>query len=176
VRHLVITFIALLSSAHADALTILLDSVSLTPSIIVCITKLSRLLWEDDLDLMDSPLAAKSTIETLYLSVNILHHLVFSPDSSANLGRKLVEATRLPGPFNGVTHMFMVTFGRLSWAEAPDWLDDGCRDTCEVIAELAMEVIETVVAGPECDSLWAVWHQDEDTDDEEAEARMVQMI
>jgi len=38
-----------------------------------------------------------------------------------------------------------------------------------------MEVIETVVAGPECDSLWAVWHQDEEIDDEEAEARMVQM-
>ena len=43
------------------------------------------------------------------------------------------------------------------------------------ISELAMEVIETVVAGPECDSLWAVWHQDEEMDDDEAEARMVQL-
>jgi len=44
-----------------------------------------------------------------------------------------------------------------------------------VFQSLQMEVIETVVAGPECDSLWAVWHQDKEMDDDEAEARMVQI-
>lgn len=38
-----------------------------------------------------------------------------------------------------------------------------------------MEIIETVVAGPECDSLWAVWHKPEVTDDEELEAWTIQI-
>jgi hypothetical protein len=38
-----------------------------------------------------------------------------------------------------------------------------------------MEIIETVVAGPECDSLWAVWHRSEETDEEELEAWTVQI-
>lgn len=37
-----------------------------------------------------------------------------------------------------------------------------------------MEIIETVVPGPECDSLWAVWHQLEVTDEEEFEAWKIQ--
>lgn len=30
--------------------------------------------------------------------------------------------------------------------------------------------MEKVVAGPECDSLWAVWHENEAINDEEDEA------
>lgn len=41
-------------------------------------------------------------------------------------------------------------------------------------SEYAMEIIETVVPGPECDSLWAVWHQLEVTDEEEFEAWKIQ--
>jgi hypothetical protein len=37
-----------------------------------------------------------------------------------------------------------------------------------------MEIIETVVAGPECDGLWAVWHEAEVTD-EEFEAWKIQI-
>jgi len=39
--------------------------------------------------------------------------------------------------------------------------------------ELAIEIIETVVTGPECDSLWIVWHENEVVDDEEDEARKI---
>lgn len=74
------------------------------------------------------------TVDLLYSTVSLLHRLVFVLDLSSVLGRKLIEATRLPGPFNGVTHMFVVTFGRLSWAESPDWLEDECKGKCEVIA------------------------------------------
>lgn len=74
------------------------------------------------------------TVDILYSSVNLLHHLVFVLNLSPVLGRKLIEATRLPGPFNGVAHMFIVTFGRLSWAEGPEWLDKDSKDRCEIIA------------------------------------------
>jgi hypothetical protein len=73
-------------------------------------------------------------VDLLYSTINLLHRLVFVLDLSSVLGRKLVEATRLPGPFNGATHMFVVTFGRLSWAEDPVWLDEECKDKCAVIA------------------------------------------
>lgn len=50
-----------------------------------------------------------------------------------------------------------------------------CREIFNKRPELAMEIIETVVAGPECDSLWAVWHKPEVTDDEELEAWTIQI-
>ncbi|KAF8508578.1 hypothetical protein BU17DRAFT_99657 [Hysterangium stoloniferum] len=170
---LVFTLIKLLADSHSDAHTLLLESISLAPSLVVCITKLSRLLWEDDPAVMGSTDFAKTTVEMLFIAVNLLHHLLFTLELSSILGRKLVEASRLSGPFNGVTHMFIVTFGRLSWAEAPEWLESECKSECEVVAELALEIIETVVAGPECDSLWAVWHQNEIIDEEEVEAQRI---
>jgi len=169
----VFTLIKLLADSHSDAHTLLLESIPLAPSLVVCITKMSRLLWEDDPAVMESTDFAKTTVEMLFIAVNLLHHLLFTLELSSILGRKLIEASRLSGPFNGVTHMFIVTFGRLSWAEAPEWLESECRSECEVVAELALEIIETVVAGPECDSLWAVWHQNEIIDDEEVEAQMI---
>ncbi|KAF8498812.1 hypothetical protein JB92DRAFT_2983879 [Gautieria morchelliformis] len=173
IRRLVVTLISLIADSN-EARTILVDSVILAPSLVIFIAKLSGLMWEDDFAIMDSSKLAKLTVDMLYSSVNLFHHLIFVLDLSSVLGRKLVDATRLPGPFNGVTHMFIVTFGRLSWAGSPDWLDEECKDRCEVIAELAMEIIESVVAGPECDGLWAVWHEAEVTD-EEFEAWKIQI-
>lgn len=46
--------------------------------------------------------------------------------------------------------------------------------SCNLV-ELAMEVIETIVVGPELDSLWAVWHSDEELDEEEVEAQQIQI-
>ncbi|KAF8583883.1 hypothetical protein K439DRAFT_1661015 [Ramaria rubella] len=174
---LIITLVGLLFDSHADARMLLLNTASLIPSLVICTTKLSKQFWEDDLAIIRSPPLAKLVIDILYLSVSVLHHMVFTPDLSSLLGRKLIEATRLSGPFNGVTHMFIVTFGRLSWAEGPDWLDDECKCTCEMIAEIAMEIIEIVVAGPECDSLWAVWHQPgiDDDDDNDTESDKIKI-
>lgn len=67
------------------------------------------------------------------MSVYLLHKLVFHVGLAPILGRKLVEASHLSGPFNGITHMFIVTFGRLSWAPTPGWLDDNSKALCENI-------------------------------------------
>jgi hypothetical protein len=55
--------------------------------------------------------------QTLFL----LHHLVFSGEPVFNLRHKLLHAPHRQ--FNGINHMSIVTLGRLSYADPPDWLD-----------------------------------------------------
>ncbi|GJJ06055.1 hypothetical protein Clacol_000243 [Clathrus columnatus] len=78
----------------------------------------------------------------------------------------LMKSTGISRKFNGVVHMFIVTFGRLSWAETPEWLTPEGRALCETISELSMDLIEMIVPGPECDSLWSVWHESESMEDQ----------
>lgn len=73
-------------------------------------------------------------MDLLYASINILHDIVFRLDLVPVLGRKLVEVARLPGPFNGLTHLFIVTFGRLSWAGVPDWIAKTAKEKYEAVA------------------------------------------
>jgi hypothetical protein len=51
-RASILHFIAMLSVAHEDARTILLQSQSLVPSIIVYLTSLASVLWEESEDAM----------------------------------------------------------------------------------------------------------------------------
>lgn len=91
--------------------------------------------------------------------------------------------------------MFIVTFGRLSYADPPDWVDLSGKLELEQIAGkhlhdkpylrlyfnavvttgMARDLLNLVVEGPECDSVWAVYQEEvneqSDTDDEEMEAR-----
>ncbi|KIJ50505.1 hypothetical protein M422DRAFT_44310 [Sphaerobolus stellatus SS14] len=177
IRQLVLTILELLCESNSESKAILLESSSLAPSIVVCITQSTQAIWEEELPVPTGKSAdiAFRTIEQLYMGVKLLHKIVFQLGLAPMLSRKLVDAARLPGPFNGLTHMFIVTFGRLSWAQAPDELPDDCKALCNNLVDLAMEIIETVVAGPECDSLWAVWHEHEIVDDEEDEARKIEI-
>ena len=80
--------------------------------------------------------------------------------------------------FNGLNHNFIVTFGRISYAAAPDWITDeesrqnmsgmiGKRVHCDhanisnyftrLIIEMAVDLLALVVDGPEGDSLWSMY-------------------
>jgi hypothetical protein len=134
------------------------------------------------------------TVRTLIQTLNLLYHLVFASDPTFNLRHKLLQAAQLR-PFNGLTHMFIVTLGRLSYADCPDWLGSNSKVDLEqaagnvlvsthvqadttVPSETARELLDLVVEGPELDSVWAAYQPaDGDgsiTDDEEMEARFLE--
>ncbi|EIN12048.1 hypothetical protein PUNSTDRAFT_142206 [Punctularia strigosozonata HHB-11173 SS5] len=173
-RSCVLEFLALLSVAHEDARTILLQSHALIPSIIVFLTLLASMIWEEQEDMILNSTVAQSTARMLVQALNLLHYLVFASDPAFDLRQKLIQAAQLR-PFNGLTHMFIVTLGRLSYADCPDWLEG---DELEQGAETARELLDLVVEGPELDSVWAAFQPgDEDEsfiDDEEQEARMLE--
>jgi hypothetical protein len=77
----------------------------------------------------------RSSIRTTYQALLLLHRLIFGTESVSNLRQKLNQADQIPqSPFNGVVHMFVVTFGRLSYADGLQWVDLQVREELEQMA------------------------------------------
>lgn len=156
-RTSILTFIALLSISHADALTIIMESQMLIPSLVMFLTHLSTPLWEDDVTLMTSSAMVTSyvsfsnrqccqilknlhsLIRILNQTLFLLHHLVFSMEPVFNLRHKLHHAPHRQ--FNGITHIFIVTFGRLSYADPPEWLNRKERLELEQMAGTCWSIL-----------------------------------
>jgi hypothetical protein len=95
----------------------------------------------------------------------LLHYVIFrTPKGPANLRGRLQAAP--PRHFNGIGHQFVVALGRLSFAEPPDEVSASDRMLLEQLADPARDVMDLVVAGPESESVWSLF-QEEDTNDEE---------
>lgn len=144
-RRSILTTLTLLAIAHADGLAILVESRTLIPSLIVLLTNLTDPLWEEAEELMSSAtqliscvsisllcrgvfglIFDRSTISAITQALMLLHYLVFSPEQGLNLRHKLHHAPHRQ--FNGVSHMFVVTLGRLSFADPPDVENLGCDE------------------------------------------------
>ena len=65
-----------------------------------------------------------SLVQTLRSAIQLLHYLAFSSDPAPNIRERLSYAPR--GPFNGLVHLFIVAFGRLSFSDPPEYLDKPC--------------------------------------------------
>lgn len=74
------------------------------------------------------PSIIRTTNETLFL----IHHLVFSTDPALNLRYQLQRATNRV--FNNIIHVFIVTLGRLSYADPPEWVDSQGRYELETLS------------------------------------------
>lgn len=97
--------------------------------------------------------------------VLLLHYVIFrTPKGPASLRGRLQAAP--PRHFNGIGHQFVVALGRLSFAEPPDEVSASDRMLLEQLADPARDVMDLVVAGPESESVWSLF-QDEDGKDEE---------
>ena len=94
----------------------------------------------------------------------LLHYVVFrSPKGPASLRARLQAAP--PRHFNGIGHQFVVALGRLSFAEPPDDVSAPDRAWLEQLADPARDVMDLVMAGPESESVWSLF-QEEDGGDE----------
>ena len=94
-----------------------------------------------------------------------MHYVVFrSPQGPASLRARLQAAPQRH--FNGIGHQFVVTLGRLSFAEPPDDVAPLDRAWLEQLADPARDIMDLVVAGPESESVWSLFQEDEDGRDE----------
>jgi hypothetical protein len=69
-------------------------------------------------------------VRTLNQTLFLLHHLVFDAKPAFNLQHSLQVAAP-HRRFNGITHMFIVTLGRLSYADPPEWVESAARAELE---------------------------------------------
>lgn len=63
----------------------------------------------------------------------LLHHLVIGEDATLDLRERLLRA---PKTYQGLVHSFILTFGRLSYANPPYWLEVKDRERLMGVAGL----------------------------------------
>ena len=91
----------------------------------------------------------------------LLHYVVFrTPKGPASLRARLQAAP--PRHFNGIGHQFVVALGRLSFAEPPDEVSAQDRAWLEQLADPARDVMDLVMAGPESESVWSLFQEEEE--------------
>ncbi|KLO18422.1 hypothetical protein SCHPADRAFT_899814 [Schizopora paradoxa] len=179
----IIDFYVLIIINNPEGRIVLLNSNTIVPSIVRYLHELTTQLYEDDERLTSSPDAASTAVHMVSHTLRLLHLLVFTkqPSSSPtqsqattnqtyNLRYALYHAPHVH--FNGVVHMFMVMIGRLSYADAPEWLNQALQTKIERLTDPARDLMELVIDGPEIEDFWAAYQGEAgEDDDEENEAR-----
>ncbi|KAF5380404.1 hypothetical protein D9615_004498 [Tricholomella constricta] len=172
----ILTLFTLLSTSHSEIHAHMVASTTVIPSLVLFLTQLTTAFWEDDEDLLTAPSEEISlAIRTLNQTLFLLHHLVFTTVPVLNLRQKLHSPYhRL---FHGLLHMFIVTFGRLSYGEAPEWIDRQGRIDLVSSTDMARDILDHVVDGPEADRTWQAYQlegeRSSDTDEEEMEEKLL---
>jgi len=65
----ILTFIAILSVSHAEALPVLLESPTLILSLVLFLAQLATPIWEVDETLMESPAIVESYVDMMVLLI-----------------------------------------------------------------------------------------------------------
>lgn len=127
--------------------------------------------------------ADDSPLQILAPAVTLLHHLVYPPPPATlqkdnltfstapqgvDLARRLQEAGSKK-EFNGVQHIFVSAFGALAFAEVDvegSWAaisptGETNTDDLRTIQFLAQDLLDAVVEGPEGDSVYAIYVEEE---------------
>lgn len=151
----IVLFFGTLSVAHPDAFAILVESQSLIPSVVLRLCHLADRVWEME---EDDARAISRTVMMLVQTTRFLHHLVIG--GNFNLRERLHRASMRK--FNGLVHIFIDVFGRLSYADRPDWIDDANKQHWEKIADMARNLLGLVVEGPEADLVWTTYQNEAD--------------
>lgn len=103
----------------------------------------------------------RRTVAGIVRGVLLLHYVVFrAPKGPASLRARLQAAP--PRHFNGIGHQFVVALGRLSFAEPPDEVSAQDRGWLEQLADPARDVMDLVMAGPESESVWSLFQEEDE--------------
>ncbi|KAJ7072237.1 hypothetical protein C8F01DRAFT_235634 [Mycena amicta] len=154
----ILTFFGALSVTQADIHTALVGSPSLVPSLAAFSSRLTTPFWED---LYGFPLQGEIIDKSIHLlsqTIFLLHYLIFGLEGDFNLRQRLQYAPSRA--FNGITHVFLVTFGRLSCGDPPDWMTESQKREMESLSDMAQDLLDLVVDGPEADNIWAAFQAD----------------
>lgn len=72
---------------------------------------------------------ARRMVDNLHQAIYLLHFLAFGSANSTNVIEKTMQA---PLPlYIGAVDMFIVGLGRLSYGDAPDWIDGQAKEALE---------------------------------------------
>ncbi|KAG8704698.1 hypothetical protein FRC09_003373 [Ceratobasidium sp. 395] len=157
----VLTTLSQLAIADTQTLTTLVDSLTLIPSLVSFIYHVTSVIWTE-LELSENTTRSDSNclFNALRLAIQLLHYLSFSSDPEPNVRERLCYAPR--GTFNGLIHMFIVAFGRLSSADPPEYLDETRSATLREIRGMSEALLGIVVDGPEVEGIYDVFHDSEE--------------
>ncbi|KAG7440016.1 uncharacterized protein BT62DRAFT_938443 [Guyanagaster necrorhizus] len=159
----ILIFFALVSVADAKAFAVLTDSIVLVPSLVVCLHMLTTPLWEEDQKYILSADLTLMTVRMINYVLYLLHNIISSDPTAMSLRQKLLRAP--PRHFNGIMHMFTLTFGRLSYSPLPDWTPVPAQLELNIMSEMARDMVELVLDQPEDEALWvALQETDQDGD------------
>ncbi|KIO09943.1 hypothetical protein M404DRAFT_85227, partial [Pisolithus tinctorius Marx 270] len=64
--------------------------------------------------------------------------------------------------FSGLLHIFIEAFGRLSYSDRPDWIDDANKQFMAQLLNMARTLLGLVVEGPEADLVWTTYQNEAD--------------
>ncbi|KAG8911913.1 hypothetical protein FRC01_005408 [Tulasnella sp. 417] len=178
----IFAFFATLTEVHDDGTGLLVDSIWVIPSLIAFLAHSSARLFEEDDSIVNGGEEHQLlAVRSLFRASLLLWHTVRpGRDDAVDLRHQILQAAaRDPVQFNGLHHLFILTFGRLSYADPPDWLSPELKDVVTKMAEFARDLLESVVEGPELDNIWEAYQQSDETDDgvtdEEEMARQMNM-
>jgi len=189
-REDILTFFATLSISHPDARSSLLRSYTLIPSIVLFLANVSSSLWEEDEELVTTSMMSEekgkgkkvnSIISLCSQTISLLYFLLCSPFPTPSPPTHITPSSQpssqppqlptydinkfhnMTGPFNGIFHIYILTFGRFSFADPPEWVDEEGKVILEYVADMARELLELGIDGPELEMIWGAFQFDPDS-------------
>ncbi|KAG8993624.1 hypothetical protein FRB94_010519 [Tulasnella sp. JGI-2019a] len=165
----ILVTIACILEADEQGFCLLRESVCMVPSLVAALMQLSAPLFEDDQMFADQDGESQlRLIRNIYLTAHLLWTIVNPSVPVVNLRTKLQHAAAVdPLQFNGLLNVFIVSLGRLSFADPPEYVSPQARDALLQAAELSRDLLDAVVEGPDGDSIWEAYQPQGDSDDDE---------
>ncbi|KAI0071737.1 hypothetical protein K474DRAFT_1712207 [Panus rudis PR-1116 ss-1] len=157
-REDILRLITTLAIADLESLDALIHSHTLIPAIVYFLTTLCNSFWEDEVDILGNIPCTSPILPIINRATSLLYYIVKTPSPKFDLRSKLLNM--LASPFTGVTHMFIVSIGRLAHAEPPIWLNEEGQAQLDHTCELARGLLDAVVEGPEIDAIWMAFHRE----------------
>ncbi|KAG8843201.1 hypothetical protein FRB91_003543 [Serendipita sp. 411] len=166
IRHSIMRCFTQVAFSSSESATKLAQCQAVLPALISTLCSCTTAIWDSLEDEMENILLI-GHLQIISGILQLLHYMIFRPEVNADIQRVLQSP--LP-KFSGLEHMFVIALGRLSYAEPPDWNDPECATLGESVAEMARDILEDVVSGPEVDTIWASYQdarEGSDTEEDE---------
>ncbi|KAI0779891.1 hypothetical protein C8Q74DRAFT_1199278 [Fomes fomentarius] len=175
-----ITTLLPIRGVDTNARDILLQSGTLAPSIVLFLMNITAAMYEEDEIFLGSPELVTWTVDTLACVIVLLFHM-FKGVDFFTLREKFTTAPKRI--FNGLYHVCNVALGRISFCPVPDGIAPESAYKLEGIRDMAKEVLEMVVDGPEFETIYDAFQgqdgsaipartQHQSDNESESEARM----
>ncbi|KAK4048963.1 hypothetical protein OIO90_005598 [Microbotryomycetes sp. JL221] len=156
------TFVTIMSTKHADSITLITSTLSFLPSLICKIFDDVTACWDKDgLYLSDHRrILLELAIERMSANVHLLYYLVCAPHSNLHLGEFFAHST-----YATIQDQFYSSFGTLAFANAPLWVEtnEALSDKLVTLSDLAQDILEDVCPN-ELDDIAECFQLEEDED------------